>query len=159
MSRSWGPALAKLAESQHRLLYALPAFTAPLQVSDPPRLTIRVVSDRPAANLAVWLVSLPWKGGRDIDCDLLTRGRADPRNHASIEREEPLEPGRFYDLVFDLEPNDQVVPPGQQLALMIFSGDRDFTLWPEAGTTRIVTTAPRGRRRARRCPSRRLRSG
>jgi X-Pro dipeptidyl-peptidase len=136
-----GSALAKLGESQHRLLYALPAFTAPLHVSGTPKLTIRVASDRPAANLSVWLVSLPWKGGRDINGDLLTRGWADPRNHASIEREEPLEPGRFYDLVFELEPDDQIVPAGEQLALMIFSSDRDFTLWPEAGTTLTVDLA------------------
>jgi X-Pro dipeptidyl-peptidase len=136
-----GAELATLAESPHRLLYALPAFTAPVHVSGTPRLTIRVASDRPAANLSVWLVSLPWKGGRNINGDLVTRGWADPRNHASITREEPLEPGRFYDLSFDLEPDDQIVPAGEQLALMIFSSDRDFTLWPEAGTRLTVDLA------------------
>jgi X-Pro dipeptidyl-peptidase len=136
-----GAALAKLAESPHRLLYALPAFTAPLHVSGTPKLSIRIASDRPAANLSVWVVSLPWKGGRDINGDLLTRGWADPRNHASIERQEPLEPGRFYDLSFELEPDDQIIPAGEQLALMIFSSDRDFTLWPEAGTTLTVDLA------------------
>ncbi len=136
-----GAALAKLAESPHRLLYALPAFSAPLHVSGTPKLSIRIASDRPAANLSVWIVSLPWKGGRDINGDLLTRGWADPRNHASIERQEPLEPGRFYDLSFELEPDDQIIPAGEQLALMIFSSDRDFTLWPEAGTTLTVDLA------------------
>ena len=46
----------------------------------------------------------------------------------------PLEPGKFYDVTFALEPDDQVIKVGQQIGLMIFSSDRDFTLWPEAGT-------------------------
>ena len=37
-------------------------------------------------------------------------------------------------LSFDLNPDDQVIPKGQQIGLMIFSTDRDFTLWPEPGT-------------------------
>ena len=136
-----GAELAKAAESPHRLLYALPAFTEPVHVSGTPKLTIRVACDRPAANLSVWLVSLPWDGGRNINADIVTRGWADPRNHASITSEEPLEPGRFYELSFDLEPDDQVIPAGEQLALMVFSSDRDFTLWPEAGTTLTVDLA------------------
>ncbi|MFM7052960.1 MAG: Xaa-Pro dipeptidyl-peptidase [Planctomycetota bacterium] len=136
-----GAVLAKAASSPNRLLYALPALTAPVHVSGTPRIRIRVACDKPAANLSVWLVSLPWKGGRGMNADLITRGWADPRNHASIEDEEPLEPGRFYDLAFDLEPDDQVIPAGEQIGLMIFSSDRDFTLWPEAGTTLTVDLA------------------
>jgi len=136
-----GAVLAKAASSEHRLLYALPKFSAPVHVSGTPRIKIRVAADKPAANLSVWLVSLPWKGGRNINADLVTRGWADPRNHASIEDETPLEPGKFYDLAFDLEPDDQIIPAGEQLALMIFSSDRDFTLWPEAGTTLTVDLA------------------
>ncbi|MFM8475962.1 MAG: X-prolyl-dipeptidyl aminopeptidase, partial [Planctomycetaceae bacterium] len=30
--------------------------------------------------------------------------------------------------------DDQIVQPGQKLGLMIFSSDRDFTLWPDPGT-------------------------
>jgi len=37
-------------------------------------------------------------------------------------------------LTFDLQPDDQVIPAGQQIGLMIFSSDKDFTLWPEPGT-------------------------
>ncbi len=136
-----GATLAKAASSEHRLLYALPKFSAPVHVSGTPRIRIRVAADKPAANLSVWLVSLPWKGGRNINADLVTRGWADPRNHVSIEDEAPLEPGKFYDLAFDLEPDDQIVPAGEQLALMIFSSDRDFTLWPDAGTTLTVDLA------------------
>ena len=136
-----GTTLAKAAKSEHRLLYALPKLTAPLHISGTPKLTVRVACDKPAANLSVWLVSLPWKGGRSVGGDIVTRGWADPRNHSSIDDEAPLEPGRFYDLTFELEPDDQVIAAGEQLALMIFSSDRDFTLWPKAGTKLTVDLA------------------
>ena len=136
-----GATLAKAAKSEHRLLYALPKLSAPLHISGTPKLTVRIACDKPAANLSVWLVSLPWKGGRSVGGDIVTRGWADPRNHASIDDEEPLEPGRFYDLTFELEPDDQVIAEGEQFALMIFSSDRDFTLWPAAGTRLTVDLA------------------
>lgn len=136
-----GAELAKAAKSEHRLLYALPKCTAPLHISGTPKLTVRLACDKPAANLSVWLVSLPWKGGRSQSADIVTRGWADPRNHAAIDAQQPLEPGRFYDLTFELEPDDQVIAAGEQLALMIFSSDRDFTLWPQAGTKLTVDLA------------------
>jgi hypothetical protein len=34
---------------------------------------------------------------------------------------------------FDLQPDDQIIPAGHQIGLMIFSSDRDFTLWPTPG--------------------------
>ena len=43
-------------------------------------------------------------------------------------------PGAFVDLEFDLQPDDQVIPAGQRIGLMIFSSDREFTLWPQPGT-------------------------
>ena len=39
---------------------------------------------------------------------------------------------------FDLQPDDQVIAKGQQIGLMIFSSDRDFTLHPEPGTELTV---------------------
>ena len=129
-----GTELAKAANSPNRLLYALPKLSTPLHISGTAKINIRLACDKPAANLSVWLVSLPWDGGCDLSRDLITRGWIDPRNHASLEHEEPLTAGKSYDLSFELEPDDQVIPAGEQLALMIFSSDRDFTLWPEAGT-------------------------
>ena len=37
-------------------------------------------------------------------------------------------------LTFDLQPDDQIIPAGKRIGLMIFSSDRDFTLWPKPGT-------------------------
>ncbi|MBL8869956.1 MAG: hypothetical protein JNK90_09180, partial [Planctomycetaceae bacterium] len=35
---------------------------------------------------------------------------------------------------FELQPDDQILKPGEQLGLVVFSSDRDFTLWPDPGT-------------------------
>ena len=90
--------------------------------------------------MSVWLVSLPWTDNRKtkITDNIITRGWADPQNHRSITESEPLIPGQFYELTFDLQPDDQVIPKGQQIGLMIFSSDRDFTLRPTPGTKLTV---------------------
>ena len=138
-----GPALAAAAQSPHRLLYATAPLAAPLHISGTPRVTIRLASSKPAANLSVWLVVLPWTDGPIGPWNLITRGWADPQNYRSLTRGgnfdshrkgEPLEPGRFYSLTFSLQPDDQIIPAGKRIGLMIFSSDRDFTLWPSPGT-------------------------
>ena len=37
-------------------------------------------------------------------------------------------------MTFDLQPDDQIIPVGQQIGPTIFASDRDFTLWTKAGT-------------------------
>ena len=105
-----------------------------VHVSGTPHVKIRLASSKPAANLSVWLVALPWTESRDINDHLINRGWADPQNHESLSKSEPLVPGKFYDVAFDLEPDDQIIPAGKRIGLMIFSSDHDFTLWPEPGT-------------------------
>lgn len=56
----------------------------------------------------------------------------------SLAESEPLVPGRFYDVSFDLQPDDQVIPTGKRIGLMIFSSDREFTLRPDPGTELTV---------------------
>lgn len=133
-----GKALAKAHSSENRLLYSTPTLTQPLHLSGTSRIKIKLASDKPAANLSIWMVSLPWTDSRKLNDNLITRGWADPQNSKSLTESEPLVPGEFYELTFDLEPDDQIIPPGQKIGLMIFSSDRDFTLWPEPGTELIV---------------------
>ena len=104
------------------------------------QLGIRVASSKPAANLSVWLVSLPWndKKNAKITDNIITRGWADPQNRHSLRESKPLVPGEFYELKFSLQPDDQIIPKGQQIALMIFSSDHDYTLWPDPGTQLTV---------------------
>jgi X-Pro dipeptidyl-peptidase len=128
--------LAKAPTSKNRLLYVSPILKEDLHISGLASLEIRVSSSKPAANLSVWLVSLPWNEAEDalIYDNIITRGWADPQNHESISRSEPLVPGEFYTLKFDLQPDDQIIPAGQQIGLMIFSSDQEFTLHPQPGT-------------------------
>ena len=129
-----GNALAKAPQSNHRLLYTTPLFNKPVHLSGTSTLKIKVASSKPAANLSVWMVSLPWTQSMKLNDNIITRGWADPQNHKSLNESEDLVPGQFYELSFNLEPDDQIIPAGQQIGLMIFSSDRDFTLWPDPGT-------------------------
>lgn len=135
-----GAALAGAEWTEHRLIYKTEKLTQPLHLSGTPRVSIRLASSKPAANLSVWLVSLPWNDSprAKITDNIITRGWADPQNHESLTSSSPLEPGRFYDVNFDLQPDDQLIPAGQEIGLMIFSSDRDFTLRPQPGTELTV---------------------
>jgi len=133
-----GAALARAEWTNHRLLYVTPQLTESVHLSGTSKITIRLSSCEPAANLSVWLVSLPWVEGRRPRGGLITRGWADPQNHRSLTESEPLVPGRFYEMTFELQPDDQIMAAGQKIGLMIFSSDREFTLWPEPGTELTV---------------------
>ena len=131
-------ALATAEWTDHRLLYATPELQAPLHLSGEPTITLRVAADRAAANLSVALVSLPWTDGRRPRGGVVTRGWADPQNAASVRESAPLVPGEAVELTFTLQPDDQIVAAGQRLALVVFSSDREFTLWPQPGTELTV---------------------
>jgi X-Pro dipeptidyl-peptidase len=141
-----GATLARAEWTNHRLLYTTPELREAVHLSGTARITIRVASSKPAANLSVWLVSLPWLEGRrgrngqivGARGGIITRGWADPQNHSSLTESEPLVPGQFYELTFDLQPDDQVIAAGQRIGLMIMGSDREFTLWPDPGTELTV---------------------
>ena len=133
-----GETLAKADSSVHRLLFVTPELVAPVHLSGTSTINIKLASSKPAANLSVWLVSLPWADKGRINNNLISRGWADPQNSQSLTESQPLVPGEFYQLSFNLQPDDQIIPAGQKIGLMIFSSDRDFTLWPEAGTELTV---------------------
>lgn len=129
-----GRTLAEASNSAHRLLYATAELTRDVHLSGVVSLTIRVAANAEAANLSVWLVSLPWSEEGPVNDNLITRGWADPQNHSSLRESTPLKPGNFRQLTFDLQPDDQIIPKGSRIGLMIFSSDAEFTLWPEPGT-------------------------
>ena len=135
-----GSVLAQADYTEHRLLYLSPVLKEAVHISGIPRITVKIASNKPAANLSVWLVSLPWTEGRNakITDNIITRGWADPQNHASIRESEPLELGKFYEVSFDLQPDDQIISAGQQIGLMIFSSDSEFTILPKPGTELTV---------------------
>ena len=131
-----GATLAKTENSPHRLLYVTPELTEDVHISGVPRVTVTLSSSKAAANLSVWLVSLPWNEGKSVKItdNIITRGWADPQNYKSLTESEPLKPGKFYKITFDLMPDDQIIKKGQQIGFMIFSSDKEFTLHPKPGT-------------------------
>jgi X-Pro dipeptidyl-peptidase len=135
-----GDALAQAEWTDHRLIYVTPELTKPVHISGAPRIAVKLACNKPAANLSVWLVSLPWDAdpAARITDNIITRGWADPQNYRSLEESELLVPGRFYEMSFDLQPDDQIIAKGQRIGLMIFSSDKDFTLWPTPGTKLTV---------------------
>lgn len=131
-----GSELAAAAQSKHRLLYVTPELKSDVHISGVPKITVKMASSKAAANLSVWVVSLPWNDAdrAPINDNIITRGWADPQNHESIRTSSPLEPGKFVTVSFELQPDDQVIPKGQKIGLMIFSSDKEYTLWPSPGT-------------------------
>lgn len=132
--------LTEAKNATHRLLFLTPELKKDLRISGTGHIQIRLASSKPAANLSVYLVALPWEDekGTPIFQNVITRAWADPQNHASLSAGEPLVPGTFYDLQFDFMPDDQVIPAGQQIGLLIFSSDETFTLCPKPGTELII---------------------
>ncbi|MDC7999726.1 Xaa-Pro dipeptidyl-peptidase [Aequorivita todarodis] len=132
--------LAQLSTSKNRLLFVTPILKEDLHLSGLSKMHIKLASSKPATNLSVYMVSLPWNTDKNakITDNIITRGWADPQNSKSISESEPLKPGKFYELSFNLIPDDQVIPAGQQIGLMIFSSDSEFTILPNPGTELTV---------------------
>ena len=132
-----GSTLAQADYTDHRLLYVSPTLTKDLHISGTASIRITASSDKAAANLSVWVVSLPWtdrgRSGRITD-NIITRGWADLQNRESLTESKPLVPGEMVEMTFTLQPDDQIIPAGQQIGLMIMSSDKDFTLHPDPGT-------------------------
>ena len=138
-------AMATAATSSNRLLYALPTMRDTVHLSGRPVVTLKLAANKPAVNLSVYLVTLPYDSARIGSAGqvgVVTRGWADPQNYKSLTGDadytsmakgEPLKPGQFVTMTFPLQADDQVILPGQQLALMIFSSDSGFTLLPAPG--------------------------
>lgn len=134
-----GADLAKAEHSKNRLLYVTPKLKNDIHISGVPKVSITLSSSKPAANLSVWLVSLPWDDDASkITENIITRGWADPKNHKSLTNEEDLVAGRSYTVNFDLQPDDQIIKAGQQIGLMIFSSDKEFTIHPKSGTQLMI---------------------
>jgi X-Pro dipeptidyl-peptidase len=129
-------ALAQADFTNHRLLYVSPVLKEDLHISGVSTITIKAASSKKAVNLSVYLVSLPWNKSRraKITDNIITRGWADLQNHTSLTKGMPLKPGIFYEMTFNLQPDDQIIKKGQQIGMMIFSSDSEYTLLPKPGT-------------------------
>ncbi len=123
--------------ADNRLLFWGKTLEQPLHLSGTGRIHVQVESSKAAANLSVYLIAVPKNyDPKKIKMEdiLVNRAWADPQNHGSLEKGEALQPGKFYDLTFHFQPDDQIIPRGYQLGLLIFSSDKEFTLQPKKGT-------------------------
>lgn len=108
-----------------------------LHISGTNQIHLKIASNKAAANLSVYLIAVPenYKPKKlKAEDVVVNRAWADPQNHASLDKGTTLEPGTFYDLTFNFQPDDQIIPAGYQLGLLIFSSDPEFTLLPQKGT-------------------------
>ena len=135
--------LAKADHTNHRLLYVTPTLKEDVHISGISTITIKAASSKAAVNLSVYLVSLPWNEGRRVKItdNIITRGWADLQNYKSLTKSAPLKVGKFYEMTFELQPDDQIIKKGQQIGLMIFSSDSEYTLLPKPGTELTVDLA------------------
>jgi X-Pro dipeptidyl-peptidase len=131
---------AKAKNSNNRLLFKTPTLKTDLHISGEVKVTVKVAADKVAANLSVWMVSLPWNDDEKakITENIITRGWADPQNAKAMDKSSPLKSGEFVEVTFKLMPDDQIIKSGQQIGLMIFSSDNEFTIHPEPGTKVMV---------------------
>jgi len=131
-----GQDLIKVSNDDHRLLLLSPVLDHDVHISGTAKINLSLSSSKSAANLSIWMVSLPWNEDDDslMTDNIITRGWADPQNSESLDSGFPLTPGKNVNLSFDLQPDDQIIKAGQQIGLMIFSSDQEFTLHPKPGT-------------------------
>jgi predicted acyl esterase len=122
--------LMNAASEDSRLLYVSNPLTQDVRISGTPRVSLNVAFSAAKANLTAVLVSLPATGNGTI----ITRGWKDPQNRTSDFVSEPMTPGTFYKLDFDMQPRDVVVAAGRRIGLMVLSSDRDYTIRPAPGT-------------------------
>jgi X-Pro dipeptidyl-peptidase len=117
--------------SRERLAFVTPALASARLLSGTPKARLRLsVHNRRAANLTVAVVDYDAAGRGTV----VTRGWADPQNHASLEHGELLVPDAVYDLAFDLEPKQYTFARNHRIGVVVTSTDYDYTLRPNVGT-------------------------
>ena len=124
------------AQTSGRLIYQSNILNNDVRISGTPSVNLRMAFSKPKANLSAALISYPGLGGTGTagNGTILTRGWLDPENRTSDYVSDPITPGTFYNLHFDMQAKDAIVPAGRRLALMVFSSDNQYTIRPAAGT-------------------------
>src|SRR4051812_42489023 len=124
--------------STARLLYTSPVLTQNVRISGTVHVNLWMSFSKPRANLTAVLVDIPATGNNTSNStfqERSTRGWLDPENRGGNPAvSEPIVPGTFYRMHFDLQPKDLVAVAGRRLAVMIVSSDQESSIRGAAGT-------------------------
>ncbi len=118
------------ASSANRLAYMSAPLTQQVRISGTPWLNLRMAFSKPRANVTIILMSWPASGNGTI----IDRGWMDPENRNSFSVSDPVTPGTFYDLHFDMQAKDIVLDVGSRLGVVVLSSDYESTIRPAPGT-------------------------
>lgn len=126
--------------ANHRLMFVTPPLKNDFRLSGIPSMKLAVSSNKPAANVSLYLVAINPDSSKKAPyvLKLINRTWADPQNHESLTESKPMESNKFYTLNVNFMPDDEVIPKGARIALIIFSSDKEFTLHPKPGTQLTV---------------------
>ena len=131
-------AVVNATSSANRLVYMSDPVTQQVRISGTMWVNLRAAFSKPKANVTVVLMSYPSGGGNGT---IISRGWLDPENRDSYSVSEPMTPGTFYDLHFDMQPKDSVLDVGSQLGVVVLSSDHESTIRPAPGTEMTVDLA------------------
>src|SRR5262245_15873100 len=130
--------LVNAASNNARLLYKSPVLTKNVRISGTVRVNLRMSFSKPRANLTAVLVDLPATGTLTSNAtfqERSTRGWLDPENRGGNPAvSEPIVPGTFYRMHFDMQPKDLVAVAGRRLGIMIVSSDQEASIRPAPRT-------------------------
>jgi X-Pro dipeptidyl-peptidase len=123
--------LTNAAASPNRLEFITEPLLNPIRISGTPLITLQLASSKPKANVSALIASLDGSGA---GATIITRGWIDPENRNSVSVTDPITPGTFYTLNWDMQPKDSVIAAGRRLAIVLYSSDNEYTVRPAAGT-------------------------
>ena len=116
----WGQAVDQRPDEAYSLLYDWP-LEGELEILGAPVLRARVASSAPVAYLSARLCDVHPDG----TSQLVTRGLLNLTHRDSREQPSPLEPGRAYDVTFELDVTSWVFEPGHGVRVDLAGTD-----WP-----------------------------
>ncbi len=129
--------LVNSTTSGSRLLYKSPVLTQNVRISGTVHVSLMLSFSKPRANLTAVLVDLPATGTLTNGTfqERSTRGWLDPENRGGNPAvSEPIVPGQFYRMYFDMQAKDLVALAGRRLGVMVVSSDQEASIRPAAGT-------------------------
>jgi len=120
----WGQAIDQRPDEAFSLVYDWP-LEEELEILGAPVLRARVASSAPLAYLSARLCDVHPDG----NSQLVTRGLLNLTHRDSREEPSPLEPGRVYDVSFELDVTSWVFEPGHRVHLEIDAEEDGSVRW------------------------------